>query len=159
MNSQEKIHILLVDDDPDDCEMVLEVITGIDFIQKTDVAGDGEEMLDYLHRRIPDLIIMDLNMPRKDGHTALAELKRNPRFHNIPVVIFTTSDGEEDVCGSYTLGASSFIVKPHSFDGMKKALESLTWYWGKTVKLPPREGPSPLPETLSPPGSLAAAGY
>lgn len=139
MNTQEKIHLLLVDDDPDDCELMLEVIEAIDFIRQVDVAGNGEEMMAVLRWRLPDLIILDLNMPRKGGMEILAELKRDPRFHNIPVVIFTTSDQEDDICGSYALGANSFIVKPYSYEGMKSVLESVVWYWGRTVKLPPRE--------------------
>jgi CheY-like chemotaxis protein len=108
--------------------------------------ADGEELMDYLHRRgryadpasspEPSLILLDLNMPRKDGREALMEIKSDARLKSIPVVILTTSKAEEDVRRLYELGANSFITKPATFQGLAEMLRTLSQYWFETVKLP-----------------------
>ncbi len=107
---------------------------------------DGQELLDYLNcngayedRSPPDqpqLILLDLNMPRKDGREALEEIKSNPDLRRIPVVALTTSQAEEDVLGTYNSGVSSYITKPVTFAGLQRVVQGLTEYWFELVKLP-----------------------
>ena len=109
---------------------------------------DGEQAMDYLLRRgafsdpaaspAPGLILLDLNMPKKDGREVLAEMKAHPDLRKIPVVVLTTSHAEEDVFRSYDLGVSSFITKPVTFDGLVDAMSVLSTYWFEIVELPTR---------------------
>jgi DNA-binding response OmpR family regulator len=108
---------------------------------------DGEELLDYLHRRgkytnpetapWPAILLLDLNMPRKDGREALEELKKDSRFRGIRVVIMTTSKAEEDVIRSYNLSAASYITKPVTFERLVEVIRALGKYWLEIVELPP----------------------
>jgi CheY-like chemotaxis protein len=108
--------------------------------------GDGEELMDYLYRRgkfislentpLPSLILLDLNMPRKNGQEALTEIKKDPDFRRIPIVVFTTSREEKDISCSYELGASSYITKPVTFDALVEVMKALGEYWLKVVRLP-----------------------
>jgi CheY-like chemotaxis protein len=108
--------------------------------------GDGEELLSYLRREgeyadpsrspTPGLILLDLNMPRKDGREALRDIKSDPKLRSIPVVVLTTSKAEEDIYRTYDLGVSSFISKPVSFDGLVEVMRSLGHYWFEIVELP-----------------------
>ena len=107
---------------------------------------DGEELLDYLFQRNnysdpakaprPDLILLDLNMPKKDGREALKEIKSSPALKNIPVVVLTTSKAEEDIYQTYELGVNSFISKPVTFEGMVETMKTLSLYWFNVVSLP-----------------------
>ena len=107
---------------------------------------DGEELMSYLQcreeltagalRSRPGLLLLDLNMPRKDGREALREIKGDPRLRSIPVVVLTTSDTQEDVELVYALGGNSFISKPVTFDGLMKSLKILGHYWFQVAKLP-----------------------
>jgi CheY-like chemotaxis protein len=117
---------------------------------------DGEELLDYLNRRgeygvaersadypRPGVILLDLNMPRKDGREALEEIKSNPEICDIPVVVFTTSKAEEDIYKSYKLGVNSFITKPVTFDNLIQVMQALGRYWFEIVELPTKaDGPA-----------------
>jgi CheY-like chemotaxis protein len=108
---------------------------------------DGEELLDYLFHRgryadaasspTPGLILLDLNMPRKDGREALREIKAHPELRRIPVVVLTTSKAEEDIYRTYDLGANSFITKPVSFEGLVAVMRDIGRYWIEIVELPP----------------------
>jgi len=108
--------------------------------------NDGEELMDYLCRKgdfknpedspRPGLILLDLNMPRKDGREALGEIKSDPDLRRIPVVVLTTSKAEEDILKSYDLGVNSFIVKPVSFEGLLEVVKALGKYWIQIVELP-----------------------
>jgi CheY-like chemotaxis protein len=108
---------------------------------------DGEELMDYLHRRgkyaepgtapTPGLILLDLNLPRKDGREALEEIKRHPELRRIPVVILTTSNAEEDVMKTYSLGASSYIRKPVNMTSLVDIMSTLGHYWFEIVELAP----------------------
>ncbi len=108
---------------------------------------DGEELIDYLHHRgkyaepgsspHPDLILLDLKMPRKSGHQALEEIKGNPELKRIPVVVLTTSKAEEDIVRAYNSGANSFIVKPTTFGALTEAMKTLERYWFNLTALPP----------------------
>ena len=144
--SEEIVEILMADDDPDDRLLAERALheyrlkNGIRFVE------DGEELMDYLYRRgkysapgaapTPGLILLDLNMPRKDGREALAEIKRDPVLHKIPVVILTTSKAEEDIVRAYDLGVNSYITKPVSFQGLAEVMKTLSIYWFEIVKLP-----------------------
>jgi len=110
------------------------------------VVNDGEELMDYLLNRgefsnktkhpKPDLVLLDLNMPRKDGKEALAEIKKDPELRKIPVVVLTTSGAEEDIIKTYDLGVNSFITKPVAFEGFVEVIKTLEKYWFQVVKLP-----------------------
>src|SRR5262249_28014308 len=107
---------------------------------------DGEELMDYLHRRgkysnpkdspRPGLILLDLNMPRKDGREALREIKNDPKLRDIPVVVLTTSKAEEDVVRTYSLGVNSYIAKPVKFTALVEIMKTMTKYWFEIVELP-----------------------
>ena len=141
------ITILLADDAEDD--RVLTQLALREARHNTDVrmVEDGEELMDYLHRRgqhgdeedapVPNLILLDLNMPRKDGHEALAEIKQHPALRSIPVIVFTTSQAEQDISTSYDLGANSYMSKPVGFAGLVDAMRVFSRYWTETVELPP----------------------
>lgn len=140
------VTFLIAEDDPDDRLLIKEafheslVSNSINFVE------DGVELLDYLHLRekyanpidapTPDLILLDLNMPRKDGREALAEIKMDPSLRYIPVVVLTTSKAEEDIMRSYDIGAASYITKPVTFDGLVEAIKGLGQYWVQIVRLP-----------------------
>jgi CheY-like chemotaxis protein len=109
---------------------------------------DGEELLAYLRgegkfsgqpRRLPGLILLDLNMPRMDGRTALKHIKADPELRRIPVIVLTTSKAEEDILRTYDLGVSSFITKPVSFEGLVDVVRTLNHYWIEIVELPASE--------------------
>jgi two-component system, response regulator len=141
-----EIIILVADDDPDDRLMIKDSFEETGMRNPVHFVHDGEELLDYLMRRgaytsltnvrLPGLILLDLNMPKKDGREALKEIKGNPLLRQIPVVVFTTSKAEEDICRSYELGVNSFICKPLSYDVLVKTVKSLIKYWLETVQLP-----------------------
>lgn len=141
------VHILMAEDDVDDALLAREALEESRVVNKLRIVGDGVELLDFLNRRgayeqvqepLPGLILLDLNMPRMDGREALAALKSDPRFKRIPVVVLTTSEAEEDILRTYDTGASGYITKPVTFDGLKAVMESLGNYWLKIVHLPPR---------------------
>ena len=139
--------ILMAEDDPDDCLLTQEAFEESQLTNDLRFVQDGEELLDYLHRRgkftqptlapWPSLILLDLNMPRKDGREVLKELKDDPHLCQIPVIILTTSQSDEDIIYSYNLGANSFITKPVTFDGLVNVMKILGQYWFDTVILPP----------------------
>ena len=143
---QTKIKILMADDDEDDCLLASEALAESRLPNKLYIVRDGEELMDYLYRRgqyteeynspRPELILLDLNMPKKDGREALKEIKADSYLRNIPVVVLTTSRAEEDIVYSYSLGANSFIVKPMSFACLVKVMKSIGNYWFETVELP-----------------------
>lgn len=143
---QANVRILLADDDDDDCMLAQEALAESDGAFDLRVVRDGEELMDYLHHRgnyaianlapRPNLILLDLNMPKKDGREALKEIKGNERLRQIPVVILTTSNAEEDVHRCYELGANSFIIKPFSFQDLVQVMRMIGKYWFETVELP-----------------------
>lgn len=139
------ITILLADDDAEDCEFAQEALTESRLANKLSIVGDGAELLDFLRHEgryaeerpeRPDLILLDLNMPKVDGRQALAEMKGDPALRAIPVVVLTTSRAEEDVFRSYDLGASSYISKPVTFEGLVEVMKTLGRYWMQIVELP-----------------------
>lgn len=157
MDNAKSIVILVAEDDPDDRLLVREAFDESRLVNDLHFVEDGEELLDYLHRRnnyadqdapYPGLILLDLNMPRKDGREALAEIKLNPKLRRIPVVVMTTSKAEEDILRTYDLGVSSFIVKPITFEGLVDIMTALGRYWFEIVELP--TGPDAESERLRP---------
>jgi CheY-like chemotaxis protein len=144
------ITIVLADDDPDDRQLTRDAFVENRLANSLDCVEDGEELLDYLHRRgkfgnlggspLPGLILLDLNMPRKDGREALKELKANPDFRRIPIVVLTTSKAEEDILRSYDLGVNSYITKPVTFKSLVEIVKVLGRYWFEVVELPAEEG-------------------
>lgn len=139
--------ILLVEDDPGDQELTRRALE--EDVVRTDlrIVNDGKEALDYLHREgaftdpenspRPDLILLDLNMPRVDGRQVLEQVRKNPDISRIPVIALTTSDEEEDVLRSYDLGCKSFIKKPVEIDKFVDTIRDLQHYWFELVTLPP----------------------
>lgn len=147
MDSQCKtISILMADDDPEDRMLTKEAFEESHIANPLYFVEDGEELMDYLHRRgkfsdpaaapRPGLILLDLNMPRKDGREALREIKQDPELKLIPVIVLTTSKAEEDIYRSYDLGVNSFIVKPVIFESLVEIVKTLGKYWFKIVTLP-----------------------
>lgn len=138
--------ILMADDDPDDRMLTRDAFAECGVANDLFFVEDGEDLMDYLRRRNrytdphkaprPGLILLDLNMPRKNGREALKEIKSDPDLCRIPVVVLTTSQAEEDVVRSYQLGANSFITKPVTFDGLVDVMQSLKHYWLQTVAMP-----------------------
>jgi len=145
-NNKKSLVILVAEDDSEDCLFIKDafkeglLINGLRFVE------DGEELMDYLRRTgkykdpsfspRPGIILLDLNMPKKDGREALKEIKSDPDLRSIPVVVLTTSKEEEDILRSYNLGANSYITKPVTFAGLVDAIKSLGRYWFEIVELP-----------------------
>lgn len=135
----------MADDDDDDFLLTQKALAESKLLNKLIRVKDGEELLDYLNQtgeyegqtvERPGVILLDLNMPRKDGREALKEIKSNPNIGEIPVVIFTTSKAEEDVYKSYQLGVNSFITKPVTFENLINVVQTLGKYWFEIVELP-----------------------
>ena len=141
------IVILLADDDEEDRMLAADAMRESRVANDLRFVEDGEELLDYLYKRgnyagpdaapTPGLILLDLNMPRKDGREALREIKADPDLRRIPVVVLTTSKAEEDIYRTYDLGANSFITKPVSFEGLVNVMRDIGRYWIEIVELPP----------------------
>jgi two-component system response regulator len=138
--------ILLVEDNPGDVELTKEALAGGKVANVLNVVSDGEEAMAYVRRqgkyagaRRPDLILLDLNLPRKDGREVLAEIKGDEELKLIPIVVLTTSASEEDVLRSYRLSANSYITKPVDFAGFARVIRSLESFWFSVVVLPPNE--------------------
>ena len=141
------ITVLIADDDPEDQMLIEDAFEESSLVNTLVFVKDGEELLDYLHRRNrysnpsasprPGLILLDLNMPRKDGREALKEIKEDPDLRKIPIVVMTTSKAEEDILRTYDLGVNSFITKPVSFDRLVDVVTALGRYWFQMVELPP----------------------
>lgn len=139
--------ILLADDDEDDRELTYEALHQARLANEMKSVVDGQDLMDYLRRDgayadpavdapRPGIILLDLNMPRKDGREALAEIKADARLRQIPVVVLTTSKDEEDVFRTYDLGVSGFVTKPVTFAGLVEVMRHWTRYWFEVVELP-----------------------
>jgi CheY-like chemotaxis protein len=144
--------ILIADDDPDDRLLMRDAFHESLLWDNVCFVEDGEELLDYLYRRgnyrdpeaapWPGIIILDLNMPRKDGREAIREIKADPNLKRIPLVVLTTSQAEHDILYSYGLGVSSFIVKPVTFTALVEVTRLIGQYWFGVIELPPAPGRS-----------------
>ena len=133
------ITILVADDDADDRQMIQDAFQENRLANDLRFVEDGESLMDYLHSETsrPGLILLDLNMPKKDGREALKEIKSDPLLRTIPIVVLTTSKAEEDVYRTYNLGVNSFITKPVTFDALVEITKDLGRYWFEIVELPP----------------------
>lgn len=138
-----KARILLVEDDLADVELTMETLQDSKIEIDLDVVNDGVEALSYLKKqgeyqnvKTPDLILLDLNMPRMDGREVLEELKKDSTLATIPVVILTTSSSEEDVLRSYGVGANCYITKPVGLEQFAKVVKSIEDFWFTVVRLP-----------------------
>ena len=143
---RELITILMADDDEEDRMMTKEAWENAKLANEPRFVHDGEELMDYLQHRgeyadvvaspSPGLILLDLNMPKMDGREAWREIKDSPELRRIPIVVLTTSKAEEDIIRSYDLGASSYITKPVTFEGLVAIVKELGKYWFELVELP-----------------------
>ncbi|MCL1465918.1 response regulator [Argonema galeatum] len=143
---KKKCTILVADDDPDDRLLLEDALTETKLAGNLYFVEDGEELMDYLLHKgkyinpssspRPELILLDLNMPRKDGREALKEIKSTPSLRQIPIVVLTTSKAEEDIYRTYDLGVNSFVSKPVSYEGLLELVQKIGIYWFDTVKLP-----------------------
>jgi CheY-like chemotaxis protein len=145
------ITILLADDDSDDRLFAKQALDENRLANDLRCVEDGEELIDYLFRRgkyrdpssspRPGIILLDLNMPKKDGREALQEIKGNSELKSIPVVVLTTSKAEEDIYRTYNLGVNSYIAKPVTFEGLVDVMKTLGKYWFEIVELPNPQRP------------------
>jgi CheY-like chemotaxis protein len=138
MSQKSKVPILIADDDPEDRQLIKEALEESRLLNEVQFVGDGEELLAHLEKSqtLPGLILLDLNMPRMDGREALKEIKSNPKYRAIPVVVLTTSKAEEDVYRTYNLGVNSFVTKPVTFSSLVEIMRDLGRYWFEIVELP-----------------------
>jgi len=135
--------ILIADDDMDDQYMIKQAFATVDLNENIHTVSDGVELLDYLNKKgkykdietlCPKLILLDLNMPKKDGRECLKEIKTNSKFNKIPIIIYSTSSNPDDIAYAYELGASSYITKPYSYQELVKIMEVFKQYWFHIVK-------------------------
>ena len=143
---RDEVIILYAEDDPEDRMLVEDAMEESRLANELHFVEDGEELMDYLHRRgkftelsnrsLPGLILLDLNMPKKDGREALREIRADELLRRIPVVVLTTSKAEEDIIRSYELGTNSFIIKPVTFESLVDIVKTLGKYWFEIVELP-----------------------
>jgi len=141
------IDILIADDDAEDRMLIRDALIANRLNNNLQFVEDGEQLMDYLQHQgkysdkrkypRPGLVLLDLNMPRKDGREALLEIKANPELRTMPVIVLTTSKAEEDILRTYNLGVSSFITKPVSFNALVNIMQTLKKYWFEIVELPP----------------------
>jgi CheY-like chemotaxis protein len=144
--NKRSIVILIADDDPEDRMLVKEALEESRLTNKIEFVENGEELVDYLQNKgkyadkekcpTPGLILLDLNMPKKDGREALKEIKADPHLRVIPIVVLTTSKAEEDILKTYDLGVSSFITKPVTFSALVEVMKTVSKYWFEVVELP-----------------------
>lgn len=139
------VEILLVEDNEDDVILLKESMKDEGLLNVVHVVHDGEEALAYLRREDPypeatrpGLVLLDINMPRKNGFEVLKELKEDPELRSIPIVMLTTSSRDEDIVRSYSDGACSFITKPVLFDDLRRVVQQFSLYWSLVARLPPR---------------------
>jgi CheY-like chemotaxis protein len=149
MSNPRSVVLLIADDDEEDRMLIKEALDESRINNDIHFVENGEELMDYLNHNgnyadkkkfpLPGLILLDLNMPKKDGREVLKEIKADPRLKYIPVVILTTSKAEEDILKTYDLGVSSFITKPVTFNSLVETMKTLSKYWFRIVELPPQK--------------------
>ena len=145
-NKNNAMVVLLVEDNPGDVRLMKEALKEDKFYQKLYVTRDGEKALAFLRREDeysqaprPDLILLDLNLPRKDGREVLSDIKKDPDLKNIPVIVLTTSRSEQDIAKTYDLQANCYIIKPVNLGQFIKVVQSIKDFWFTMVKLPERK--------------------
>ena len=147
MKKSGSVDILLVEDNPGEVKLITKALAGTDIRPEVQHVGDGVEAMQYLHNEPPfenspkpGIIILDLNLPRKDGKSVLKEIKSDPKLTRIPVIIFSSSDAPQDISACYDLGANSYVVKPRDLDSMTGTISSLVDFWLGKSELPPGPG-------------------
>jgi chemotaxis family two-component system response regulator Rcp1 len=150
------IEILLVEDNPGDVDLTREALEGSKIRNHLNVVDDGAKAVDFLFQRgpyatapRPDLILLDLNLPKKDGRQVLAEIKAEPRLATIPVVVLTTSEADEDICRAYQLHANCYITKPVNLQRFLEVVRAIEDFWLFVVKLP-NNGSHAAPQVRGP---------
>ena len=141
----ETIEVLMIEDDPGDADLTQELLEDAKVMVNVNIVEDGVQAMAYLHQegsyvqaKRPDIILLDLNLPRKDGREVLHEIKSDPNLKRIPVVVLTTSDADEDILKSYDLGANSFVTKPVGLEQFAIIVKSIENFWFTVVKFSPR---------------------
>ncbi len=144
-DSGTRVEILLIEDNPGDVRLTKLALKGGKILNNINVVMDGAEAMDYLLKKgkysdamRPDLIILDLNLPKKDGRQVLKEIKDNDSLRRIPIVVLTTSRDEQDVLKSYNLHANAYITKPLDLDQFIDVVRSIETFWVSVVRLPPK---------------------
>ncbi len=147
--NEKNLLLLYAEDDPDDVMLMKEAMAESRVEDELKVVEDGQELMDYLHGRgnyadaaqtpKPDIILLDLNLPRKDGREVLKEIKNDAHLKHIPVIVLTSSRSEEEITNVYKLGANSFIVKPVSIPSLAEIMTSMKRFWGQVSELPSME--------------------
>jgi CheY-like chemotaxis protein len=140
----QKHFILIAEDDADDRFLLQTVFEEKGYTDKIEFVENGVELLEYLHQisarnngsHFPTIILLDLNMPKKDGREALREIKQNPLLKKIPVVVFTTTKSEHEIRRCYELGANTYVVKPVSFEGLIRVINEIRGYWMEVASIP-----------------------
>ena len=145
---RKRTHILLVEDNPGDVRLIREAMAATRDSTHLHVVGDGEQAMEFLRREAgfreavpPDLVLLDLNLPRKDGREVLAEMQGDPVLRIIPVIVLTSSAAPQDVRSAYALNANCFVTKPADLTEFIRVIQSLEDFWLSTVELPPRVSP------------------
>ena len=146
LKDSKEIEILLVEDNAGDVRLTIEALKEAKVSNKLSVARDGVEAMEFLQQKgvykdaaRPDLILLDLNLPRKDGRELLAEIKSDPRLRHVPIVVLTTSRSDEDILQAYDLHANCYITKPVDFRQFMSVVKSIEDFWLTVVKLPTRQ--------------------
>jgi len=137
-----QVEILLVEDNPGDVRLTKEALKEGKVLANLNVARDGEEAMEWLRqpgRKLPDLVLLDLNLPRKDGREVLQEIKADPKLKAIPVVVLTTSAAEQDIAQAYALHANCYITKPVNLEQFIQVVRAIDDFWLTLVKLPRKE--------------------
>jgi len=139
------IEILLAEDNPGDAKLTRKALENGDIRNNLHVASDGVEAMQFLRQEggyadapRPDLLLLDLNMPKKDGRQVMEDMEADPSLRRIPVVVLTSSDAEEDIVRSYELNANAYLTKPVDFDGFVDIVNRLEDFWFEVVKMPPK---------------------
>lgn len=141
----QKLFVLIAEDDADDRFLLQTVFEEKGYTDKIEFVENGVELIDYLYavlekkngaKSFPAFILLDLNMPKKDGREALKEIKQHPVFKKIPVIVFTTTKSENEIRRCYELGANTYVVKPVSFEGLLKVVDDIRGYWMNTASIP-----------------------
>lgn len=144
-DSRSPVRILVVDDDPGDVLMIEEALEGSTVEKTISVVSDGQEAMEFLRQEgrhteapRPDMILLDLNMPRMDGRQVLGEVKSDEDLRTIPIVVLTTSNADTDILGSYTLQANAYVTKPIDLDDFNEVVRRIDEFFGRVVVLPKR---------------------
>jgi CheY-like chemotaxis protein len=133
------VHVMLIEDNPGDVDLVLEVLSASPWPNRVTVAVDGVDALEQLraYSDLPDMVLLDLNLPKKDGRGVLRDMKSDPRLRHIPVIVLSSSEADRDLTDAYQLQASCFVTKPPDLDAFFTAVQGIEQFWMVLAQLPP----------------------